>query len=412
MLATLITVIASSVSAIPNHIDSSLYDGSSLFDSIYVARWEQAAEHNVTSNVFTPPCSTSGGVVVNSDCYEPNDNHDDATLICPSNISTIFEYKATVNASLNYLSEIKDIDYYVLPLLSDSHVTVSSTSDNFNFALKIVGDTYKGVDNGVAVQEHSTIFFDDTNSFDKHCSFNLKAGTYYLIFENLCDWRFDYSFNVSVSKIERESRLDITEARHYKHADAALWISDMAYQYLPHYLYAGEDIILSKGGFNGIANNRNVAFETIESLIGDEPFVLSELLIWDCDVVDNLISAINAIRSKLLITKETYTNNDKINLSYGQFHSSFDKASGIISFVIDLIDKPYLELAIEVVNDVVDIVGSILPLFFPQTPISLSDYISYLNSLASYLSYLVDHIGRLIEKPIRIPCFVSVKKKG
>lgn len=412
LLTPLITVFTSVVSTIIPTPHLSIDAGSSPLDFIYGSRWEQAPEHNVTSNVFIPSYVTSGGLSPYSDNYECNDNYDDATLICPANVSTVFEYKATVSASLNFVSEMGDVDFYVLPLLSDSHVTVSTNSSNGHFSFEIVSDTYSGVNNGIATQEHETVFYDDTNSYYKHCSFNLKAGTYYLIYDNLCDQRFDYTFNVSVTKNPRDLELDITEARHYKHAGAALWISDLAHRYLPHYLYAGEDITIYKNGYNGILNHRDAAFEVVESLIGDEPFVLSEVLIWDCGIINNLVKIIDVIRGKLSDIEDAYSYSDRILLFNNQFHFIFDKIAGTVSLTVDILNIPLLSFVVEVATGVVDILCSIVPLIVPQAPVSLSDYHDYLNSLASYLNYLDDHIGGLIEKPIKIPCFVSIKREG
>ncbi len=413
LFATYIAIFASTIASIPGAEANQYSYFSSDMDSIYVSRWENATEHVVETNFFTPLNTLGAGAAVGSDNYEPNDNPDDATVISPSNFYTLSEYRTRFSANLNYVVEYGDVDYYAVTLLSDSHVTISISSDGGTYSFQLIGIDYSGADDGDAVQVRNTIFDDPSDELNKHCSFSLRAGTYYAVLVNDSSFAFDYNFDMSVSVIGRQNTLNIRDARLYKQCGAALWISDMAYENLPHYLYGGGDIRYYAPAMLGLSNWRDYALDAIGSLVGDNPFLLSKIIIWDQDILNGFKTAIEIMKDELEALDESYANNNAINVSFNDFHVVFDNVLGALSIITTFIpNSTPIDIGSTISELVVDALAAIIPCIFPPTPQSLENYIGMLNSLFLYLSLTTNVLGGTLLQPFSIPCFASISVEG
>ncbi len=413
LIATYIAIFASAIASVPETESSQYSYFSSDLDSIYVSRWENAVEHSVETNFFTPLSTLGAGAAVGSDNYEPNDNPDDATIISPSNFYTLGEYRTRFSANLNYIGNYGDVDYYAITLLADSHITINVSSNAGVYSFQLIGIDYSGADGGDAVQVRNTIFNDASDEHNKHCSFSLRAGTYYVVLGNDSSCAFDYSFDMSVSVIGRQNDLDIRDARLYKQCGAALWISDIVYENLPHYMYGGGDIRYYAPAMLGLSNWRDYALDAIESLVGDNPFLLSEIIIWDQDILDGFKTAVGIMKDELNAFSESYSKNNKINVSFNDFHVVFDNVLDKLSILMTFMPtSTAIDIGLTVGDLATDTLAAIIPSIFPPTPQSLESYISMLNSLYLYLNLATNVAGGTMLQPFSIPCFASISVDG
>lgn len=63
------------------------------------------------------------------DKYEPNNNISDSTKLCADDFYIKDTYNAEINATLDYIGMIQDIDYYYFTLFTDSNVTINVDAD-------------------------------------------------------------------------------------------------------------------------------------------------------------------------------------------------------------------------------------------------------------------------------------------
>ena len=64
------------------------------------------------------------------DIYEMNDNYSESVNLCPENYYTLSLYRTKLQATLDKVGTINDIDFYHFKVLSDSAIVITIQSSN------------------------------------------------------------------------------------------------------------------------------------------------------------------------------------------------------------------------------------------------------------------------------------------
>lgn len=409
LIASLITLLSCVVSSIPANTIGIQSLESDLIDSAFSTRWEEAPQHYVRSNSFSPDYQT-GGSINGDDYYENNDSFDYAARINTVESHYLDEYRSDFNGNFNRRYNCADYDYYSFSLLTDSHVSFDVSAATDEYVLQLLAISYSGVSNLSAVQDVLLVYEDDSNEYVKFFSFYLKAGTYYILLYSDSYCTEDYWCSCSVTKMERVDFISVADARINKRCDAALWISDLVYTNLPHFFYCGDDIKYYDRRINGIPNRRDIAFEDLADINGESPILLSEFYIWNKELIASLYSALSGLRSAQMTVVDTYVNSSSFQLDFNSFHVFFDQGAGVAKMICDL-PIPFGSISItmiDIAESFIDLISSVLRILIPQLPSSISSYISYLDRLCNALFSALNVYEGTYILPFRFPCFYSV----
>lgn len=409
LIASFITLVSYIVSSIPTSTVGLPSLESDVIDSAFSTRWEQAPQHYVRPNAFTPDYQF-GGSFGGDDYYENNDSFDYAAKINTLECHYLDEYRSNFSANFNRRNNFIDYDYYSLSLLTDSHVSFDVSCATDEYVLKLYAITYSGISNLSATQNTMLIYENDTSECSKFFSFYLKAGTYYILLYSDDVRTNDYWCTCSVTKTERLDSISVVDARINKRCDAALWVSDLVYTDLPHFFYCGDDIKYYDRRAGGIPNHRDLAYEDVASINGGSSILLSEFYIWNKDLLVSLYDVLDCVRLELINIRDEYSESYSFLFSFENFHVIFDRSTRVAKMICDL-PVPGASFFVDILNiaeSSVDLISSILRMSIPQLPINIAEYISYLNNLCTTLcSALNVYEGDYIS-PFRFPCFYSV----
>ncbi|MCQ2798179.1 MAG: hypothetical protein MJ241_07020 [Bacilli bacterium] len=411
LIVGILTIVADVISNIPTYNSGGISClTSSSLDDVFLSRCEENNYHVVGENIYRIESQIDNYNLAHTDYYEPNDNFDLAKDITHPNSHLLDSYKTVLNSNLRYAGFTRDTDHYAIPLLADSHVSFSCHAYSGEYTLVLYSLDYLGQQDGVACQNIEVIYQNYSISDEKTWSFNLKAGTYVVGLILNTDRRIDYELELSISKLERRESIPLREARYDKGCSAAVWYSDLLYKNLPHYLYGGQSIQIGGPTSIGQTLYRDYALEKVGSLSNGDPVLLSQVYLWDCDVAARLKYIVSSLKRGIEDNFGNELNNSQMLLNFSDFSNSVNLALHKIEVMFSFTPLDIqISVICEATRALIESIHAILPLIFPQAPISVTSYIRYLGSLNGLLGISNNQFGGVMAHPIVLPCYYTLE---
>lgn len=279
------------------------------------------------------------------DHFEPNDNISDASEICPDDFYLKDSYSIDVDATLDYVAMLQDIDFYYLTIFTDSYVNISvdiesNYAGNFQFALMNY-DYYK-IENGYAYHWTEDIFsnYDGTRSI--YYSALLKPGTYLIYLRGCQDSSITnvlpYSLKVNVTKnIRTDGDIPIMDIISDEDTLAAVWISD----FLPCDNTSIFDLTSEYVYYKPNQTNLDYpdfALDKLREVSNGEPINVATFYIWDNALRHTLHELFVATKNLFLEQiQNQYNENVKLRLQQNTFTNSLEIVATV--FGNDLVPK-------------------------------------------------------------------------
>lgn len=192
-----------------------------------------------------------------ADEYEENDSIESATYISPYDFYKYDQYLVEINANLDSIGWIIDVDYYYFVILTESVVSISCSSssvfENFDFIFYTY-DCSNVIDDEVTREvQQITSDFSDNNV--KNYSATLPTGTYFIYLKGQQDYDSEYAIeyelilDVEVVPFEQSITTDSIVSSEY---EGAIWISDyVPGNYIP-LLDLDKEILFEQAGVQGL----------------------------------------------------------------------------------------------------------------------------------------------------------------
>ena len=295
----------------------------------------QIKENNIISSSY----------VMDEDVFEPNDNISDASKICPDDFYLKESYKVDIEATLDYMEMIQDIDYYYLTIFSDSNVTIDiAASSNYDgyFQFALINYDYYTIENGYAYHSTNDIFSNYDGTRRVHYSNSLRPGTYLIYLRGCQNNNFTdtlpYTIEVNVSKVVRPDA-DIPKNDLLMQDDilGAVWISD----FLPCDNAKLFDLTSQYTYYKPSQTNLqypDFALDTLREVSNGEPINVANFYIWD-NALRHTLHELFVETKNLFIDQIDGKYNSNVKLKIQQ--NSLTKGLEIVASVLgnDLIPK-------------------------------------------------------------------------
>ena len=165
------------------------------------------------------------------DEYENNNSYDLATPLTTLETHSLSNYQKSINATLDTVSQMVDVDYYYFNLLTDCNVSINiKTESNFSFDFSIMNYEYYIEDNVTKRQLHQMFYYDTTEK-EKKYNGKLSAGTYFIYLRGQQAYNsntmVEYDLDLSINACDISNNIlakSIVESDYL----ATIWLSDCA----------------------------------------------------------------------------------------------------------------------------------------------------------------------------------------
>lgn len=165
------------------------------------------------------------------DEYENNNSYDLATPLTTLETHSLSNYQKSINATLDTVSQMVDVDYYYFNLLTDCNVSINiKTESNFSFNFSIMNYEYYIEDNVTKRQLHQMFYYDTTEK-EKKYNGKLSAGTYFIYLRGQQAYNsntmVEYNLDLSINACDISNNIlakSIVESDYL----ATIWLSDCA----------------------------------------------------------------------------------------------------------------------------------------------------------------------------------------
>lgn len=222
------------------------------------------------------------------DKYEPNNNISDSTKLCVDDFYIKDTYNEEINATLDYIGMIQDIDYYYFTLFTDSNVTINvdayiNYQGNFQFAL--CSYDYYQIKDKCAYHTPKDIIYDYDGT--RHIEFSnlLSPGTYFIYMRGCQNQNITnvlpYKVFINVSKTMVTNKIVyVYDLLAEEDNLGAVWISD----YIPgntlSFFDFNSDILYYKANETNLGDP-DFALDKLREVSNGKPIRVCNYYIWD-----------------------------------------------------------------------------------------------------------------------------------
>lgn len=328
------------------------------------------------------------------DMFEPNDNYEKAKSIASPNFYASVSYNNTVNATLDYIANSQDIDYYYIPVLNDSYLTLKiknvTNDDCFDYCLYEY--KYDEIKDNNAYHDVIPIYsnFDGTNLLE--LNIKVKSGTYLLYLRGKQNETnsnvLNYVIDIDVSYNKTQEDIIVDDLFNDSSVKGALWIAD--------FLPANDKTIFGFDGKvtyykynkNGLLNP-DYTLDELMTISKTQPIKVADFMIWDPVLRIALHKIIATLRNELV---NTIISTQEIR---GKFDLVYDTSSNILSIISNIPGNSPKTKAISLTSEIINYIGlpilkSIFNYIVPNLNVNLVNYTNYLSRLESHLGPELD----------------------
>ena len=359
---------------------------------------------------YTPP--HGNGLNMYGDVYENNDNPDTATRLVPDDYYQLKSYHTSFDATLNVETLIGDYDYYYLPILTESNVSISILENynqfySYNFFIYSYEYNEYGLPFGKATRTDTSIQEEKNPSQrNKYFSGTLKPGTYIVMLSNEGSFNSDiilnYHFDLNVTKSNRYyTNQSVSNLRYAKGLNGAVWMSDYVPVYTGKSINPTLDLKYYKKS-DGEISDKDYALDDLLSISNGNRIHLTTYYLWDGDILDVIGQTAGTISNAM---KEQFKKDEILST---ELKTDFDIANKLIKIsgkVINIAGKftPFsgeIEVATTIFTKVSKIsLDYFLEALLPKHNLKEYMYYAYLQKLNGLCQGREQMFGQVVKIP-------------